>query len=172
MIEMLPGYYRKSVITAQIYKTIENFFKKHDVDANDFFITTTTDFEKFLKNVGIDPGIDADDETKRSMVISRLQGGSSLTISGLRELINLYEDCEFELIESPNKVIISFTGRKGMPRNAPQLMAHIKTVKPAYVVIAVETKYTTWRQASDSIGTWTAAKSYTWGNGSKLEENV
>ena len=174
MLERLPSYYRKSAVISELYDVIENYAIKHGMNPDDVFITKTSSFDRHLSDVGLSPAIDADGETKRAMVLSRLRGNETFTLSKLISLIKSYEDTAFEITEisSENRVIIHFTERKGMPRNFAQLKRSINDMKPAHIVFEYETQYVSWGQAAADVKTWGAAREYTWGDLSLLNTAV
>ena len=99
LIKMLPIYYRRSDFVNTIFKKITDFLNNHALNDKDFFITTTSKYDKFLENVGINPNIAVDDETKRAMVIARLQGQQLFTINALKALIALFYNGSFRIYE-------------------------------------------------------------------------
>lgn len=171
MINKLPGYYRRSKILKDLYDVLEAFLKDNKINDKDLFIITASNFDRHLKDVGLSPDIDTDDETKRSMVLSRLQGDEIFTKEKLFNLINLYEETEFTITEHPDeyKVVVDFTKRKGMPRNIKELRADIEELKPAHIDIAFNTQYVSWEEAAQKTGTWQGARQYTWGGLSMLD---
>ena len=171
LIKMLPIYYRRSDFVNTIFKKITDFLNNHALNDKDFFITTTSKYDKFLENVGINPNIAVDDETKRAMVIARLQGQQLFTINALKALIALFYNGSFTLSETKNKVIITFSEDEGLPGNIKQMIAQINTQKPAHVEILIKITYMTWEQAAAQIGTWNKAKTYTWGHTTQAKED-
>lgn len=171
MINKLPGYYRRSKILKDLYDVLEAFLKDNKINDKDLFIITASNFDRHLKDVGLSPDIDTDDETKRSMVLSRLQGDEIFTKEKLFNLIKLYEETEFTITEYPDeyKVVVDFTERKGMPRNIKELRADIEELKPAHIDITFNTQYVSWEEAAQKTGTWQGAKQYTWGGLSMLD---
>lgn len=169
MIKRLPHYYRKSKVVDELYKAVQKIFDKvsADISAEDLmlFITTTTDFSLHEKDVGLSSVV-ADNETKRSRVISRLQGNAVLTKSALYELVSIYDKTGCSVSEDFEKytVTITFTGRKGKPYNLAEIQSAVEEVKPAHIKIEYAFEKNTWDDLSVKLNTWGNAMSRTWGD--------
>lgn len=168
MIERLPYYYRKSKVVEDLYTAVQSILDKvsADISAEDLmlFITTTTDFTLHEKDVGLS-AVTADNETKRSRVIARIQGNSVLTKSALSELINIYDKTGITITEEFENytVTIAFTGRKGKPYNLDEIQAAVEEVKPAHINIEYAFEKNTWEDLRTKLNTWGNAISLTWG---------
>ena len=171
MIKNLPGYYRKSKVVNELYKAISALLDKISADIDTeglrLFITTTDEFEKHEKDVGLSP-IVADNETKRARVLARIQGNNALTVSELQELISLYDKTGSTITEDfPSyTVTVLFSGRTGVPYNLEQIKAAIEEVKPAHIAFQYAFRENTWADARTKLGTWGNASAFTW-NGIK-----
>lgn len=169
MIKSLPYYYRKSQLVEDVYKVMQQALNelKNDINTVDLhmFITSTDEFERYEKDVGLTPII-SDNETKRSRVIAQLQGSHLLTIAELRNLISLYDKTGCTITEDFKNytVTILFDGRTGKPYNLEQIQAVIEEVKPAHIKIEYEFLKNTWGDVRRKLGTWGNAKSRTWGD--------
>lgn len=167
MIERLPHYYRKSKVVDELYKAVQKILNKvsADISAEDLmlFITTTTDFTLHEKDVGLSSVV-ADNETKRSRVISRLQGNAVLTKSALYELVSIYDKTGCSVSEDFENytVTITFTGRKGKPYNLAEIQSAVEEVKPAHIKIEYAFEKNTWDDLSIKLNAWGNAMSRTW----------
>ncbi len=169
MIKRLPHYYRKSKVVDELYKAVQKILDKvsADITAEDLmlFITTTTDFSLHEKDVGLSSVV-ADNETKRSRVISRLQGNAVLTKSALYELVSIYDKTGCSVSEDFENytVTITFTGRKGKPYNLAEIQSAVEEVKPAHIKIEYAFEKNTWDDLSVKLNTWGNAVSLSWGD--------
>lgn len=169
MIKRLPHYYRKSKVVDELYKAVQKILDKVSADISDedlmLFITTTTDFTLHKKDVGLS-SIVADNETKRSRVISRLQGNAVLTKSALYELVSIYDKTGCSISENFENytVTITFTGRKGKPYNLAEIQSAVEEVKPAHIKIEYAFEKNTWDDLSIKLNAWGNAMSRTWGD--------
>lgn len=167
MIEKLPYYYRKSQLVKDVYGVIQNALDKvkSDISAEDLrlFITTTDDFTLHEKDVGLSE-ITADNETKRSRVMARLQGNNLLTKSELENLIRIYDKTGCTITEdyANYTVTVLFSGRTGKPYNLAEIKAAIDEVKPAHLRFEYEFQKNTWDDVRRKLGTWNNAKAFTW----------
>jgi hypothetical protein len=167
VIEKLPRYYRKSTVVADLYDVIQKLIDKvtADISAEDLrlFITTTDDFTLHENDVGLFE-INADNETKRSRVIARIQGNNLLTKSELERLIKIYDKTGCTITEDFTNytVTVLFSGRTGVPYNLEQIQAAIDEVKPAHIKIEYEFQHNTWGEVKKKLGTWGNAKAFTW----------
>lgn len=169
MIEMLPCYYRKSQLVKDIYNVVQKVLDKisEDIAVEDLmlFITTTDDFTLHAKDVGLSE-ISADNETKRSRVIARLQGNNLLTKKELEQLIRIYDKTGCTITEdfANYTVTIAFTGRKGKPYNFNEIQYAVDEVKPAHIKIEYAFEKNTWNDLKLKLNTWGNAMSLTWGD--------
>lgn len=137
MIKFLPGYYQKSQVLTDLYSVLQAAFEHTEghINAEDLklFITTTDDFTRHEKDVGLSSTA-ADDETRRSRVIARLRGNDVLTLSALKDIVTLYEPTGCVITEdySNYAVYIDMTGRAD---NFDTLRETIEELKPAHITI-------------------------------------
>lgn len=168
MIKFLPGYYRKSQVLTDMYSILQAAFENTEdyINAEDLklFITTTDDFTRHEKDVGLS-SVTADIETKRSRILARLCGNDVLTVSALIELVTTYDKtgCTISEDYANYTVTIIFSGRTGTPYNIDEIKAAVEEVKPAHIQIEYEYITNTWGDAKSKLGTWGAASAYTWG---------
>lgn len=169
MIEMLPYYYRKSQLVKDIYNVMQKVLDKisEDIAIEDLmlFITTTDDFTLHAKDVGLSE-ITADNETKRSRVIARLQGNNLLTKKELEQLIKIYDKTGCTITEdfANYTVTVLFNGRKGKPYNFNEIQSAVDEVKPAHIQIEYAFEKNTWNDLRLKLNTWGNAASLTWGD--------
>lgn len=167
MIKKLPAYYRNSQVIKELFEAISALMDKMseeiDTKCMRLFISTTDEFDKHERDVGL-AAISADNETKRSRVIARLQGKNPLTVSELEALIRVYEKTGCTIIEDcPNyTVTVFFSGRTGIPYNLEQIKAAIEEVKPAHIEFLYAFSENTWDDVKAKVGTWEEAKEFTW----------
>lgn len=167
MINMLPGYYRKSQVVKDLYAVITAALERLDADISEFerdmFIATTADFSHHESDVGLAP-VSADAETKRARVMSRLQGTKLLTLSELERIVTNYDKtgCTIEEDYENYTVTIIFSGRKGQPYNFEQIRATIDELKPAHILINYEFMKNTWADMRSKLGIWANAHQFTW----------
>ena len=159
MIEKLPYYYRKSQLVQDLYALIErvldNFKSETKIAADNLFVVSASDLDKFERDVGLTTGQN-DFETRRSKIIARLMGNNMLTIVELENLIKSYDKTGCTITESyaDYTVYITFSGRKGSPPNFQALAAAVEEVKPAHLSIEYVFLENTWDEASRYFGLW------------------
>lgn len=167
MIELLPYYYRKSQVVNDLYNVITTALTQLNIDVSDLdrdmFISTTLDFDRHEADVGL-TSINADADTKRARVTTRLSGSNMMTLSELKNIISNYDKtgCTIKEDYQNYTVTIIFSGRKGVPYNLEQIQSTIDELKPAHIKINYEYMKNTWNDAHKKIGTWSNASSYTW----------
>lgn len=167
MINMLPGYYRKSQVVKDLYAVITAALERLDADISelerDMFIATTADFSHHESDVGL-AAISADTETKRARVISRLQGTKLLTLAELERIVTDFDKtgCTIKEDYENYTVTIIFSGRKGQPYNFKQIRTTIEELKPAHIMINYEFMKNTWADMRDKLGIWANTHQFTW----------
>ena len=167
MINMLPGYYRKSQVVKDLYAVITAALERLDADISELernmFIATTNNFVRHESDVGLaSAAVDA--ETKRARVISRLQGTKLLTLAELERIVTDFDKtgCTIKEDYENYTVTIIFSGRKGQPYNFEQIRATIEELKPAHIMINYEFMKNTWADMRDKLGIWANAHQFTW----------
>lgn len=167
MIEKLPYYYRKSEVVKELYRVIKLLFDRlnSDAAAQDMrlFITTTDEFAFHEKDVGLSE-IVADNETKRSRVIAKLQGYNMLTKAELERFISIYDKTGCTVTEdfAHYTIHIEFSGRTGVPYNLDEIKAAVDEVKPAHIKVEYGFVKNTWNDAHRKLGLWKNGAEFTW----------
>lgn len=167
MINILPGYYRKSQVVKDLYDVITTALERIGADISELernmFIATTSDFVRHESDVGL-ASATVDAETKRARVISRLQGTKLLTLSELKRIVTDYDKtgCTIEEDYENYTVTIIFSSRKGQPYNFEQIRTTIDELKPAHILINYEFMKNTWANMRDKLGIWANAHQFTW----------
>lgn len=167
LMDKLPYYYRKSEVVKELYRVIRLLLDKlkMDVDAEDMrlFIATTDDFTLHEKDVGLTE-IVADNETKRSRVMSRLQGYNLLTLAELERLISVYDKtgCTISENYANYTITITFSGRTGVPYNLEEIKAAVEEMKPAHIKVNYGFIKNTWNDIHRKLGTWNNGETFTW----------
>lgn len=167
MINMLPGYYRKSQVVKDLYAAITAALERLDADISELernmFIATTSDFVRHESDVELATAA-VDAETKRARVISRLQGTKLLTLAELERIVTDFDKtgCTIKEDCANYTVTIIFSGRKGQPYNFEQIRAAIDELKPAHIKIDYEFLENTWADIREKVGVWGNARQFTW----------
>ena len=167
MMDKLPHYYRKSEVVKELYRVIRLLLDRlsADVAAQDMrlFITTTDEFTLHEKDVGLSE-ITADNETKRSRVIAKLQGYNMLTKAELERFISIYDKTGCTVTEdfAHYTITVTFNGRTGVPYNLDEITAAVDEVKPAHIKVEYGFIKNTWNDAHCKLGLWENGASFTW----------
>lgn len=167
MIERLPGYYQKSEVVKAVYAAVGNALDKLDEELkrqiDSLYITTTEDFSRHEKDVGLS-AVTADNATKVSRVIARLQGSDLLTPGRLKSLVYDFvkTGCTIREDFAQYTVYVTFSGRTGIPYNIEPLKAAVDEVVPAHIKISYIYIKNTWADIRKKFGTWGNMRSYTW----------
>ncbi|MCC8168824.1 MAG: YmfQ family protein [Oscillospiraceae bacterium] len=150
MIKFLPGYYRKSQVLKDLYSVLQAAFERTEghINAEDLklFITTTDDFTRHEKDVGLSFAA-ADDETRRSRVIARLRGNDVLTLSALEDIVTLYEPTGCVITEDYSNYVV-YIDMIGRADNFDTLRETIEELKPAHITI-----YYAYESTIEPVGT-------------------
>ena len=167
MMERLPYYYRKSEVVKELYRVIQLLLDKLSAGAAAeemrLFITTTDDFTLHEKDVRLSE-IVADNETKRSRVLAKLQGYNLLTKEELERYIKIYDKTGCTVTEDfANYTInIVFSGRTGVPYNIDEIKAAVDEVKPAHIKVEYGYIKNTWNDIHRKLGLWKNGVGFTW----------
>ncbi|MCR4719708.1 MAG: YmfQ family protein [Firmicutes bacterium] len=169
MFEDLPSYYRKSAVIQEIVSSIEAEFSRLQNETilteNQFFILLSErDIEKHERDVGINPDTDADIETRRSRVLSKLRGTGTVTKSMMKNVAKSFINGDIEIIEFPSQYLFSvkFTSRTGIPYNLSDIQDMIEEIKPAHLSVEYIFTYRIWQDILSILGDWNGVNAYTW----------
>lgn len=150
MLDMLPHYYKDSQVIKDFLNSIQEVFKDMDTRINnaekEINIITAEDLSAWENEVGLTSLVDADKETRRSRVLTRLQGNGVLTVAELIALVAKYEDTEIQIKEDYENYTVSviFPKRLKAPEKLEQIRAAVEEVKPAHIrVIYTFSEYAT-----------------------------
>lgn len=150
MLDMLPHYYKDSQVIKDFLNSIQEVFKDVDMRINnaekEINIITAEDLSAWENEVGLTSLVDTDKETRRSRVLTRLQGNGVLTVAELIALVAKYEDTEIQIKEDYENYTVSviFPKRLKAPEKLEQIRAAVEEVKPAHIrVIYTFSEYAT-----------------------------
>lgn len=165
----MPGYYRKSKVMQELIKSIELEFErlKEEVTLteNQFFVVLADkDIQKHEADVGLTPDPNADIETRRGRVMSKLRGTGTVTKTMMKNVAASFVNGDIEIIEYTSEYCfaVKFTSRTGIPYNIADIKAMVEEIKPAHLAVEYIFTYRLWQDVIDALGNWTTVKTYTW----------
>ena len=169
MFEGLPFYYRKSAVMREIIDSIETEFSRlqseTNLTENQFFvILSDRDISKHEQDVGLAPDSEADIDTRRGRVLSKLRGTGTVTKSMMKNVAASFVNGKIEIIEYPSEYAfaVKFNSKTGIPYNLSDIQAMIEEIKPAHLAVDYIFTYRLWQDIKDELEIWNTVKTYTW----------
>ena len=163
----MPGYYRKSKVMQELMKSIELEFErlKEEVTLteNQFFVLLADkDIQKHEADVGLTPDPNANIETRRGRVMSKLRGTGTVTKTMMKNVAASFVNGDIEIIEYPSEYCfaVKFTSRTGIPYNIADIKAMVEEIKPAHLAVEYIFTYRLWQDVIDALGNWTMVNTY------------
>jgi hypothetical protein len=169
LFEGMPNYYKKSAVMKAIVDSIEAEFRRLQNETilteNQFFVVLSDrDISKHEQDVGLDPDSEADIETRRGRVLSRLRGTGTVTKSMMKNVAKSFINGEIEIIEYPSEYAfaVKFTSKTGVPYNLADIQAMVEEIKPAHLAVEYIFTYRLWQDILYELENWNEVKTYTW----------
>ena len=153
----------------EIMQSIEAEFNllknKIELTENQFFVVLADkNISEHEKDVGLTPDTNADIDTRRGRVLSKLRGTGTVTKSMMKNVAASFVNGDIEIIEYPSEYCFSvkFTSRTGVPYNITDIQNMIEEIKPAHLAVEYIFTYRLWQDIIDTLNDWENVKSYTW----------
>ncbi len=168
MFDGMPSYYKKSRVMNELLKSLENEFIRLqntvELTENQFFvILSDKNIDLHEQDVGLLSDINADIETRRGRVLSKLRGTGTVTKTMMKNVAASFINGDIEITEYPSEYCFSvkFTSRTGIPYNISDIQAMIEEIKPAHLAVEYIFTYRLWQDVL-ALADWQETKSYTW----------
>lgn len=169
MFSNMPSYYRKSKVMQEIMQSIESEFallkERMELTENQFFVVLADEnISEHEKDAGLTPDTNADIDTRRGRVMSKLRGSGTVTKSMMKNVAASFVNGDIEIIEYPSEYCfaVKFTSRTGVPYNITDIQAMIEEIKPAHLAVEYIFTYRLWQDVIETLQDWEEARSYTW----------
>ena len=141
-IEKLPSYYRKSKVMQELMQSLELEMERLrsavQLTENQFFVLLADkNLAEHEKDVGLNPDLSTDLESRRGRVLSRLRGTGTVTKTMIKNVAASFVNGEIEITEYPSQYLFSvaFTSKQGIPYNLTDIQNMIEEIKPAHLAV-------------------------------------
>lgn len=132
---------------------------------NQFFVLLADkNLSEHEEDVGLNPDLSTDFESRRSRVLSRLRGTGTVTKTMIKNVAASFVNGEIEITEYPSQYLFSvaFTSKQGVPYNLQDIKDMIEEIKPAHLAVEYIFTYRLWEDVKNDLQNWTMVKPYTW----------
>jgi Uncharacterised protein conserved in bacteria (DUF2313) len=169
MLSHLPEFYATSRIMRSIMQAqgeeLDSLYQALDEILNQYFVPTATwGLEIWERELGIQIDNAKPVDQRRSVILSKLRGIGTVTVSLIKSIAEAYDGGTVEVSEVPEeyKFTVTFVDTRGVPPNIDDLKAAIEEIKPAHLAVEYAFTYSTWGELKPF--TWGTLKNYTWGD--------
>lgn len=148
MLDSIPDYYSVFNVVTNIQerdaKELADLAASvYDVLAQ-FYVNTATwglaDWERVL---GIETDESKPQEERRSVVMSKMRGTGTVTVSLIESVAESYDGGDIEVTEDPStySITVKFVSTVGIPPNLDDLKRAVREIVPAHIEIQYEYSY-------------------------------
>lgn len=169
MLSFLPDYYATSRVMRSIMQAqsaeLDSLYEALDEIMNQYFVQTAIwGLEIWEQELGIQTDKAKPIDQRRSVILSKLRGIGTVTISLIKSIAEAYDGGTVDVTEVPKeyKFKVTFVDTRGVPPNIDDLKAAIEEIKPAHLAVEYAFTYSTWGELKPN--TWGKLKNYTWGD--------
>ena len=155
----------------ELFESIESEFQrlkdKVTLTENQFFVILSDEnITLHEQDVGLAVDTNADLDTRRGRVLSKLRGTGTVTKTMMKNVAASFVNGDIEIIEYPSQYCFSvkFTSRTGVPYNIADIQAMIEEIKPAHLAVEYIFTYRLWEEVLATQSTWETTNNYTWEN--------
>ena len=155
----------------ELFDSIESEFQrlkdKVTLTENQFFVILSDEnITLHEQDVGLAVDTNADLDTRRGRVLSKLRGTGTVTKTMMKNVAASFVNGDIEIIEYPSQYCFSvkFTSRTGVPYNIADIQAMIEEIKPAHLAVEYIFTYRLWEEVLATQSTWETTNNYTWEN--------
>lgn len=161
-MQYLPDYYQESRVMQAIAevqgKEVGNFWATLDEILKQFFVETATEWglDIWEQMLGLSSDTSKPVDQRRSVIISKLRGIGTATVSLIKNVAASYTNSEIEVTENYTtySFTIKFVDVRGIPPNVDDLKAVIEEIKPAHLAVDYQFTYTVWGELATWSKTW------------------
>ncbi|WP_256758751.1 YmfQ family protein [Cohnella sp. WQ 127256] len=167
MMTYLPDYYATSRVMSSNMDAqgteLDKLWQAMDETLEQYFVSTATwGLELWEKELGISVDISKPTEQRRSVILSKLRGIGTVTVSLIKSVAEAYDGGTVEVTVQPEtyKFNVKFIDTLGVPPNLDDLKAVIEDIKPAHLAVEYSFTYTPWGELKQT--SWDSLSSFTW----------
>ena len=134
---------------------------------NQFFVVLSDEnLQNHEQDVGLAVETNADLDTRRGRVLSKLRGTGTVTKTMMKNVAASFVNGDIEIIEYSSEYCfaVKFTSRNGVPYNISDIQAAIEEIKPAHLAVEYIFTYRLWEEVIKTLKDWETTKNYTWEN--------
>lgn len=168
MMSYLPDYYATSRVMSSNMDAqgteLDKLWQALDGTLEQYFVSTATwGLELWESELGISVDVTKPIEQRRSLILSKMRGIGTVTLSLIKSVAEAYDGGKVDVIVQPEAYtfIVKFVDTRGIPPNLDDLKAVIEEIKPAHLAVEYAFTYTQWDELKQT--TWTNLKNFTWG---------
>ena len=132
---------------------------------NQFFVLLSDrDISQHENDVGLKPDVQANIETRRGRILSKLRGTGTVTKTMMKNVAASFVNGDIEIEEYSSEYCFSvkFVSKTGIPYNLSDIQAMVEEIKPAHLAVEYIFTYKLWQDILDELGTWQTVNNYTW----------
>lgn len=169
MLDKLPSYYRKSKVMQELMHSLEQEMDRLRFEVslteNQFFVLLADkNLTEHEKDVGLNPDLSSDLDTRRSRVLSKLRGTGTVTKTMMKNVAASFVNGDIEITEYPSQYLFSvaFTSKQGVPYNLQDIKDMIEEIKPAHLAVEYIFTYRLWQDVKTELADWSQVQTYSW----------
>ena len=169
MLDKLPSYYRKSKVMQELMHSLEQEMDRLRFEVslteNQFFVLLADkNLTEHEKDVGLNPDLSSDLDTRRSRVLSKLRGTGTVTKTMMKNVAASFVNGDIEITEYPSQYLFSvaFTSKQGVPYNLQDIKDMIEEIKPAHLAVEYIFTYRLWQDVKTQLADWSEVQTYSW----------
>jgi len=167
MLSYLPDYYATSRIMSSNMDAqgaeMDRLWQAIDDTLNQYFVSTASwGLDLWEKEFGISIDKTKPLEQRRSVILSKIRGVGTVTVSLIKSVAEAYDGGQVEVSIQPEAYTftVKFIDTRGIPPNLDDLKAVIEEIKPAHLAVEFAFTYTQWEELTSK--TWGDLKNFTW----------
>lgn len=168
MLSYLPDYYATSRVMSSIMDSqgseMDILWQAVDEVLQQYFLSTATwGLDLWESELGIPVDLTKPTEQRRSVILSKLRGIGTVTVSLIKSVAEAYDGGSVDVSVQPEAFTftVKFIDTLGVPPNLDDLKAVIGEIKPAHLEVEYSFTYTPWGELKQT--TWESLKSFSWG---------
>ena len=161
LLSHMPDYYSTSNLTKNILEAISNEFNRYldnckSMSKELLIHTAEKTLDKYELDVVLPVSNNYETLYRINKIISKLRGQGIITIQRIKDIAEADSNGEVEVSKIPSefKLIITFTGKKGIPPNIDDLKNILNSLKAGDWIIEYKFTYLIWNERDSYNKTW------------------
>lgn len=161
LLSHMPDYYSTSDLTKNILESLSNELNRYLDNCKSMrkellIHTSESTLDKYELDVVLPVSDNYETSYRISKIISKIRGQGIITIQRIKDIAEAYSNGEVEVDKSPSefRLIITFTGTKGIPPNLQDLKDILNSLKASDWIIDFKFTYLTWDERDLFNYTW------------------